>query len=62
MIIKKVSTKVIVFKTGAGVLVLERDHMSYNENAQFFKYSLPYLQAYIRQAEYIVMMTKDGCT
>ena len=36
MIIKKVFTKVSVFKTGAGVLVLGRDLMSYNENAQFF--------------------------
>ena len=36
MIIKKASTKVIVFKIGAGVLVLGRDLMSYNENAQFF--------------------------
>ena len=66
---KEGSTKIVNYTTpGAGVLVLERDHINYIVKIHYFfinilLYSiLLYSQAYIRQTRYIVIMTKEGST
>ena len=58
------STKIVNFMTsGAGVLVLERGHISHIVKMHyFFNNLLLYSKALIRQTKYIVMMTMEGST
>ena len=64
MMTKEGSTLIVNFMTpGAGVLALGRGHISHVVKMHyFFKNLLLYSQAWIRQTNYIVMMTKKGPT
>ena len=66
MMTKEKSTKIVNFMNpGAGGFVLGRGHISHTcivKMHHFFKNLLLYSQAYIRQTNYVVMITKEGST
>ena len=64
MMTKEGCIKIVNFMTpGAGVLALGCGHISHIVKMHYsFKNILLSSQAWIRQTNYIVMMTKKGCT
>ena len=62
MMNKEASTKIVNFmNSGAGVLVLGRDHICHILKMHyFFKNLFLFSHALVRQTKYKAMMTKDG--